>query len=128
MRKHLPVAALAALFLAGAVVLAVPSLLIADDTPSGNVTSVFKVEGMTCGGCEAGVRISVEKLDGVEEVEASHKEARATVTYDASKVSPEQIVEAIKKLGYKAELQEPEEGTEEPTSSTFSLADLFSCC
>lgn len=65
------------------------------------VTSVFKVEGMTCGGCEAGVRLQIKKLDGVEKVEASFDRGRAEVTYDPEKVTPEEIVTAIARLGYK---------------------------
>lgn len=93
-------------------VMTVPGLTLLraeDEVPRGKTTSVFKVEGMTCGGCEVGVRLSVKKLDGVEEVEASYEEGRATVTYDAAKVTPEQIVAAIEELGYTAELLDPAE-------------------
>ncbi|MGH9362334.1 MAG: heavy-metal-associated domain-containing protein [Thermoanaerobaculia bacterium] len=68
------------------------------------VTAVFKVEGMTCGGCETGVRVKVKKLDGVEEVEASYEKKRARVTYDPRVVTPKRIIEAIEELGYSAEL------------------------
>lgn len=72
-------------------------------------TSVFDVQGMTCGGCEVAVKRVVKKLDGVGEVEASHREGRATVTYDPSKVTPEKIVQAIERLGYRAKPEaEPE--------------------
>jgi copper chaperone CopZ len=85
----------------------------ADTTPEDAVvTSVFEVEGMTCGGCEVGLRMKVKKLDGVEKVEASHKEGTAVVTYDAAKVTPEDIVAAIEDLGYTAKLLE----TKEPAS------------
>lgn len=70
------------------------------------VTSVFRVEGMTCGGCEVGVKMRVEKLDGVTAVDASYEDGTATVTYDPEKVTPEVIVEAIETLGYRAELAE----------------------
>ena len=73
---------------------------------SGATVSTFKVEGMTCGGCEAGVKMKVKKLDGVESVEASYKAATARVVYDAAKVTPKRIIAAIEELGYKAELQQ----------------------
>jgi copper ion binding protein len=91
-------------------VITVPGLALLraeDKVGSEKTTSVFKVEGMTCGGCEAGVRLSVTKLDGVEKVEASYEKGRATVTYDAAKVTPEEIVAAIEGLGYKAVLEKP---------------------
>lgn len=67
------------------------------------VTSDFQVEGMTCWGCELAVKRAVKKLDGVREVDASHREASATVTYDPAKVTPPQIVQAIEEIGYTAE-------------------------
>lgn len=70
------------------------------------VTSVFRVEGMTCGGCEVGVKMRVGKLDGVTAVDASYEDGTATVTYDPEKVTPEVIVDAIETLGYQAALVE----------------------
>lgn len=70
--------------------------------------STFAVEGMTCGGCEVGVEMKVEKLDGVESVDASYKEGTARVAHDAAQVTPEQIIDAIEELGYEAELQKTE--------------------
>jgi copper chaperone CopZ len=82
----------------------------ADDSRSGLATTIFTVEGMTCGGCEAGIKVAVKKLDGIEKVTASHTEGRATVTYDPLKVTPEDIEAAIEKIGYEAEVLEDEAG------------------
>lgn len=73
------------------------------------VTAVFEVEGMTCGGCEAAVKLSVKKLDGIKKVEASYKEGTAVVQFDPSQVSAEEIEKAIEKLGYSAELKKQAE-------------------
>ncbi len=81
-------------------------LLAGDDSDFDGATATFRVHGMTCGGCEVGVERVVKKLDGVEEVKASHKEGRAEVTYEPEKVTTEQIVEAIGTLGYTAELDD----------------------
>lgn len=51
---------------------------------------------------------AVKKLDGVAKVEASHREDRTVVTYDPEKVSPDVIIAAIEKAGYKAKLKEEE--------------------
>ena len=75
----------------------------ADDAQT---TSVFDVKGMTCGGCEAGIKIAVKKLDGVTAVKASHEDSQAEVTYDAALVTVEDIVAAIEKIGYEATLKE----------------------
>ena len=78
----------------------------ASEAGAETVTKVFDVEGMTCGGCEVAVKRAVGKLEGVNSVKASHEDGRAEVTYDPGKVTIEQIVEAIEKLGYQAELEE----------------------
>ncbi len=67
-------------------------------------TTHFQVAGMTCGGCEAAVRMAVNRLEGITEVKASYEEGKATVTYDATRAKPEDIIKAIEKLGYKAEV------------------------
>ncbi len=54
------------------------------------------------------MKIAVKSLDGIHQVEASHKEGKAVVVYEPSKVSPEEIKAAIEKVGYKAELQSEE--------------------
>ena len=95
-------AAVALLAFAGTTTLA------GDESQEGTVTSVFEVEGMTCGGCEAGLRLTVKKLEGVEEVKPSHEDSNVTVTYDPAKVTTDKIQAAIEKLGYKAKLQETE--------------------
>lgn len=80
----------------------------AEDDETTTATAVFAVQGMTCGGCEAGVEMKVRKLTGVEAVEASYDAGRATVTYAPDRVGPEAIVQAIEELGYSAELVEGE--------------------
>ena len=93
-----------------AATLPVGTVLADDKEESSTVTSTFHVTGMTCGGCEVGVRRTLEKLDGVEQVTASYKNGSAMVTYDPVKVNADDLVAAIEKLGYKAELQTDEDG------------------
>jgi copper chaperone CopZ len=105
MKKLLATGPLAAMILLLAWVVAgwAPGALAAEEKAA-TVTSLFKVEGMTCGGCEAGVRMKVKKLVGVEKVEASYETKRARVSYDPKIVTPQRIIAAIKDLGYSAEL------------------------
>lgn len=77
-----------------------------DEPPA--VTATFAVQGMTCSGCEAGVELKVGGLAGVEAVEASHEEGRATVRYAPGSVGPEAVVQAIEELAYSAELMDDE--------------------
>jgi copper chaperone CopZ len=68
-------------------------------------TATLGVEGMTCGGCAASVKIVLKKLDGVSMAMVSFAEKKATVTYDPAKVTPQQMADAIAaKLGYKAKV------------------------
>lgn len=61
---------------------------------------VFDIEGMMCNGCEKRVNNAVTSLDGVSECKASAQDNNATVVFDSSKVSEDQIKEAIEEIGY----------------------------
>ena len=60
----------------------------------------LKVTGMTCGGCENAVKRALQRVDGVEEVTASHDAGLVGVRFDAAKVTPEVLRERIESLGY----------------------------
>lgn len=47
----------------------------------------------------------MERLDGVVHADVSLEEKTATVQYDPNKVTPEQMIEAINKIGFRASLQ-----------------------
>uniref|UniRef100_UPI0040480553 mercuric transport protein MerTP n=1 Tax=Mariniflexile sp. TaxID=1979402 RepID=UPI0040480553 len=61
----------------------------------------FDIEGMTCNGCAAHVENEVNKLSGIISVTASYENENATVTFDKSKTTKEDIVKAINGTGYK---------------------------
>lgn len=63
-------------------------------------TLQLKVTGMTCGGCESAVTRTLQKVDGVEDVTASHSAGLVGVRFDASKVTPAMLKEKIESLGY----------------------------
>jgi copper chaperone CopZ len=67
------------------------------------VTTNFLVSGMTCTGCENTITKGVEGINGVKNVKASYKDSLAIVSYDSSLVTPEQISQKIKDLGYQVE-------------------------
>lgn len=60
------------------------------------------VEGMSCAACVARVKKTLTSIGGVSDVEVSLVERRARVRFDASRLSPDQLVAAIKGLGYQA--------------------------
>jgi len=63
-------------------------------------TLTLNVTGMTCGGCENAVKRGLARLEGVGDVIASHADAKVIVTYDAARVSPEDIRARIGAMGY----------------------------
>ncbi|MGQ0712324.1 MAG: metal-binding (seleno)protein [Gemmatimonadaceae bacterium] len=65
-------------------------------------TVTLNVTGMTCGGCAIATRKVLERLEGVKEAEVSYEDQRAVVTYDPDRVTVEQMIAAVKKLGYTA--------------------------
>lgn len=60
----------------------------------------FRVEGMTCGGCAIGTRAALKKLQGVEDAGASYEDSRAWALYHPAKITPEEMMAAIRELGY----------------------------
>lgn len=100
----------AALGLAAAVIIGPACVPAANaEAPSGDAKSsaqsvTIAVEGMTCASCSVAVRTALKKLDGVKDAKVSTADKRAVVEYEPAKVKPEQMVEAINKLGYRASL------------------------
>lgn len=79
----------------------------AKSSPPGNAATksvTVTVEGMTCASCSVTVRMAAKQLDGVKEAKVSVPDKQAVVEYDPAKVTPEKIVEAINKAGYRASL------------------------
>ena len=68
------------------------------------VRVTIPVTGMTCAACSARVQRALEKTPGVGEASVNLMLANAVVTYDASVVSVERLVERIRETGYGAEL------------------------
>jgi P-type Cu+ transporter len=66
------------------------------------------ISGMTCASCAAKIE---KKLNGLEGVSATVNYAtdKAAVTYEAGRVQPEELVQAVESLGYRAALPAPEE-------------------
>jgi mercuric ion transport protein len=67
--------------------------------------ATFKVSGMTCAGCEATIKLALEKTPGVRGAEVSYDRGEAAVEYDPAATTPEKLRDAINETGYKAELK-----------------------
>lgn len=119
-------AGLAVLTLSGVLTGTCPFCFVGVDTAqasnekSESTSITIPVEGMTCASCTFTVRIAIKKLEGVIDAKVTLDPDQADVTYDASKVGPQQIVDAINKAGYKARL--PKSNGEDTATTTNALS------
>lgn len=61
----------------------------------------FKIEGMHCVSCAMNIDFDLEDL-GVKNVKTSYAKQECEVEFDEEKIKPQQIMDQIKKTGYKA--------------------------
>jgi P-type Cu+ transporter len=61
------------------------------------------ITGMTCASCANRIERKLNKLDGVE-ASVNYATEKATVSFDADALAPEQLVEAVEAAGYQAAL------------------------
>jgi copper chaperone CopZ len=62
----------------------------------------FKIPDMTCSNCAMKLESLEDTLDGVKEINASYHKLEMVIEFDESKLTDEQIVNAVKKKGYTA--------------------------
>ena len=63
------------------------------------VTTAYKVTGMTCGHCENAIREELSELAGVQEVSASAKDGRVTIS-STTTLDDEAVRAAVDEAGY----------------------------
>lgn len=80
-------------------------LSIASPAFAADRTVTLAVKGWTCGSCAAASRIALKKLEGVRSVETDLEKSEAVVAFDDEKVTPERMIQAVEKLGYKASVR-----------------------
>ncbi len=70
-----------------------------------NASTIYEVsmaiEGMTCTGCEEGIKHAAMKVPGVLDANANYNTGSATIKYDQSTSSEQDIIDAINATGYK---------------------------
>lgn len=67
------------------------------------VTASLKTTGLHCTSCSMLVDLTVGDLDGVAEVHTDHASGDTVVRFDSDAITVEQIVDAIRGVGYDAE-------------------------
>lgn len=85
---------------------------------SHRLTNTYTITGMTCGGCEAKVKIALESLPHVTSVEVSHVENKGVITTDGP-VSFTVLQQALEGVGshYKIEENDDSKGRTRSVSS-----------
>jgi mercuric ion binding protein len=59
-------------------------------------TATFSIEGMTCAiGCAKTIEKNLSEMDGVQKATVDFDKKEATVAFDATKQSPEKLVETV---------------------------------
>jgi copper chaperone len=64
------------------------------------MTTTLQVQGMTCNHCKMAVTNALQELVGVNRVEVHLDKGTVDVDYDETKVSIDQLKEAIEEQGY----------------------------
>jgi copper chaperone len=64
---------------------------------------ILKVNGMSCGHCVGKVERALKDLPGVELAKVDLKKGNAKVKYDASKVTIDDLNDAVREAGYESE-------------------------
>lgn len=65
-------------------------------------TTILRAEGFSCPSCVAKIEKAVSKLPGVESVTVHFASSRIETTHDESVTTVDDLVAAIKKVGYQA--------------------------
>lgn len=74
---------------------------------SKNIVRVnFDIDGMTCEGCSEHIKHTVAQLPGYIEATANFETGKATVKFDKTKTTLEQVATAINETGYTVTKQE----------------------
>lgn len=102
--RHLPGIFLT-VFLACAVDIAIPALCPSSGAEhAAQRQVVISIKGMMCSSCGQEIEKILKKVVGVGAVKVDVPSDRATVSYDERKVTPRQLLEAIRNAGYEAML------------------------
>lgn len=65
---------------------------------------ILKISGMHCASCAGIIEHSLKKVPGVKEANVNFAAEKAGILYDRALVTTEQLIDAVKKAGYKADL------------------------
>lgn len=80
----------------------------------------LKLAGMSCVNCANTVEKSLKKANGVQDAQVNFAVEKAYVEYNPNDISEEDLLETVKKAGYKAELAD----TDKHTTTTLKVSGM----
>ncbi|OGG26049.1 hypothetical protein A2960_05855 [Candidatus Gottesmanbacteria bacterium RIFCSPLOWO2_01_FULL_39_12b] len=66
--------------------------------------AIFKIEGIHCTACVLNIDGQLEDTTGITEASTHYAKQETTVVFEKETITPQEICEIIKKLGYGASL------------------------
>ena len=63
-------------------------------------TQTYRVKGMHCASCSSIIEKTFKKIDGVHSAEVNYGTEKAKVSFDESKINPQELSKKIEPLGY----------------------------
>ena len=88
------------------------------------ITQQYSIKGMTCAACSSAVERVTRKMDGVKESNVNLTTALLTITYDESKIQPEDIIRKVDRAGFGAELLKEKTKEEQKSAKEGSEAAI----
>ena len=68
-------------------------------------TVTLSVPGMTCSACPITIKLALNKVDGVSQVDVSYPDREAMITFDDTRTSVEALTQATGDVGYPSTLK-----------------------
>lgn len=68
-------------------------------------TVTLSVPGMNCAACPITIKLALNKVDGVSQVDVSYPDREAVVTFDDTRTSLKALTEATTNAGYTSTLE-----------------------
>ena len=93
-------------------------------SPDGSTLSLttLKVEGMTCGACESGIRVGFKDTSGLKSMSISFLTGRADFEHDPKILSPSAIAETIEDRGFDATIVETKDSLPQDSGQSNDLS------
>jgi len=63
-------------------------------------TKIYNIKGMHCASCASIIEKTVKKIDGVDSIEVNPGTEKAKISFDDSKINPENLNQKLEPLGY----------------------------